>query len=50
MIYLLMKLTKEQLDKMTATEIADHLSDITQTEICKDESYCKMVVNIFLKK
>ena len=45
-----MKLTKYELEEMTSTEIAKHLTDITQTDICKDEYYCKMVVNYFLRK
>ena len=50
MIYQLMKLTRCELEEMTSTEISNHLIDITQTDICKDEMYCKMVITIFMSK
>jgi hypothetical protein len=45
-----MKLTRYELEEMTSTEIAKYLTDITQTDICKDEMYCKMVITIFMSK
>jgi hypothetical protein len=45
-----MKLTKEELEQMTSNEIASYLSEMTQTDICKDDKYCKLVVEIFLKQ
>lgn len=42
--------TKAELESMTSREIAKHLEEITQTEICKDVKYCKMVTSIFLSK
>lgn len=42
--------TKEELEAMSSQEIAKHLEDITQTEICKNEKYCRMVTSIFLSK
>jgi hypothetical protein len=45
-----MKKTKTELEKMTSHQIANHLSEITQTEICKDKKYCKMVLDVFMAK
>ena len=44
------KKTRHELDQMTGTELANHLEEITQTEICKDAAYCKMVVDTFMTK
>jgi len=42
------KKTKKELLLMTSNKIAKHLIDITQTHICKDLKYCKLVNEIFL--
>jgi hypothetical protein len=42
--------TKEELNLMSRTEMANYISEITQTEICKDKKYCDLVLSIFLKK
>jgi hypothetical protein len=42
--------TKEELNLMSRTEMANYISEITQTEICKDKKYCNLVLSIFLKK
>ena len=44
------KYTKEQLKKMSRSDMAHYISEITQTEICKDNAYCYMLLNIWLKK
>ena len=44
------KKTKNELLLMTSTQIAQHIVDITQTSICKDEKYCKLVNEVFLIK
>lgn len=43
------KLTLAKLETMTAREIANYLTGITQTPICRDEKYCKAVLKIFAK-
>ena len=50
MIYLIMKLTRCELEKMTNNQIANYLSEITQTNLCKDEKYCKMILEVFINK
>ncbi len=42
--------TKNQIEQMTSNEIANYLSEITQTDLCKDEKYCKMILEVFIKK
>ena len=42
--------TKNQIEQMTSNEIANYLSEITQTDLCKNEKYCKMILEIFIKK
>ena len=44
------KYTKEQLEKMSRSDMAYHISEITQTEICKDDVYCQLILKIWLKK
>ena len=43
------KIPIEELNKMSSSELSKHIEDITQTEICKDEEYCKKVVSLFVK-
>lgn len=49
-LYKMAKKTKNELLLMTSTQIAQHIVDITQTSICKDEKYCKMINEIFIIK
>jgi len=42
--------TSEELNLMTSAELAEHINSINQTPICKNTKYCKMVIDIFLKK
>jgi len=42
------KKTKPELIAMSSNEMANHIVDITQTHICKDLKYCKLVNEIFL--
>jgi hypothetical protein len=42
--------TKNQIEQMTSNEIANYLSEITQTDLCKDEKYCKMILEVFINK
>lgn len=42
--------TKDEIEAMTVLEIANYLSEITQTPICKDKKYCNLLVSIFIKK
>jgi hypothetical protein len=42
--------TKEELEQMSSNELAAYISEITQTEICKDKNYCSLLLTIFLKK
>lgn len=44
------KYTKEELEKMSRSEMAHYMGEITQTDICKDKNYCKLILNIWLKK
>jgi len=42
------KKTTVELSKMTYKEIAKHIEEITQTEICKDVKYCSHIMKIFV--
>ena len=42
--------TKEELEKMTYNEMANYITEITQTEICKDKRYCDLILAIWLQK
>jgi len=42
--------SQEELEKMTAEEINQHIIDLVQTPICNDSKYCDMVLKIYLKK
>jgi hypothetical protein len=44
------KYTKDELEKMSRSDMAHYIEKITQTEICKDKKYCDLVVTIWLKK
>jgi len=44
------KKTPLEVSKMSATEIANHIQEITQTEICKDSKYCNHLIKVFLSK
>jgi len=39
-----------EIDKMSRSEIANYITEITQTEICKDVNYCNYILKAFLKK
>lgn len=43
------KLPISQIKTMSAEQIAYYLMEITQTEICRDEKYCKALCEIFIK-
>lgn len=42
--------TESELNAMTLTELAVHITEITQTEICKDVKYCSLLFKIFMNK
>jgi len=44
------KKTKAELSQMTSAEISNHITEITQTEICKDLKYCKYLMKVYLAK
>ena len=44
------KHTKDELEKMSRSDMAHYIEKITQTEICKDKIYCNLVLTIWLKK
>lgn len=44
------KHTKEELEKMSRSEISHYVSEITQTKICADKKYCDLVLSIWQKK
>ncbi len=44
------KYTKSELEKMSSNDIAYYISEITQTNICKDLKYCNLILSIFLNK
>jgi hypothetical protein len=44
------KYTKDELEKMSRSDMAHYIEKITQTEICKDKIYCNLVLTIWLKK
>jgi len=44
------KKTKAEVNQMTYKEIANHITEITQTEICKDLKYCNYLLKVFLSK
>jgi hypothetical protein len=47
---MVIKYTKDELEKMSRSDMAHYIEEITQTEICKDKKYCDLVLSIFLKK
>jgi hypothetical protein len=44
------KKTKEELEKMSRSNMANYIECITQTEICKDKKYCDLILSIWLRK
>jgi hypothetical protein len=44
------KHTKEELEKMSRSDMAYYIEEITQTKICSDKKYCNLVLLIWLKK
>jgi len=44
------KYSRNELEAMTSKQIAKYIEDITQTEICRDKNYCKMVCSIYRSK
>lgn len=44
------KYTQKELEKMSRSDMANYLVDITQTAICKDKGYCDLIMKIWLKK
>ena len=47
---MVIKYTKDELEKMSRSDMAHYIEEITQTEICKDKKYCDLVLSIFIKK
>jgi hypothetical protein len=39
-----------ELEKLSRIELAQYISEITQTEICKDKKFCDILLKVFLKK
>lgn len=37
-------------EKMSRSDMVHYISEITQTEICKDNAYCELLIKIWLKK
>jgi len=44
------KKTTAEVSQMTSAEIAKHIEEITQTEICKDLKYCNDLIKVYLSK
>lgn len=44
------KCTQKELKKMSRGDMANYIIEITQTPICKDKSYCDLIMKIWLKK
>lgn len=44
------KYTQKELEKMSRSDMAHYIVEITQTTICKDKSYCDLIMKIWLKK
>jgi hypothetical protein len=44
------KKTKEEFEIMSLSDMAYYISEITQTDICKDKKYCDLILFIWLKK
>jgi len=44
------KYTQKELEKMGRSDMAHYIVEITQTTICKDKSYCDLIMKIWLKK
>ena len=42
--------TTAEVNQMTSAEIAKHIEQITQTEICKDLKYCNYLIKVYLSK
>jgi hypothetical protein len=39
-----------ELEKLSRIELAQYISEITQTKICKDKKFCDILLKVFLKK
>jgi hypothetical protein len=44
------KKTEEELLAMTNSELAYYISEIVQTDLCKDKRYCERILKVFLDK
>ena len=44
------KHTKDELEKMSRSDMAHYIEEMTQTYICVDRKYCDLVLLIWLKK
>jgi hypothetical protein len=44
------KKTKEELQKMSRSDMAHYIEEITQTEFSNDKKYCDLLLTIWLKK
>ena len=41
--------SKQELEKLSKRELFKYIEDITQTDICKNEDYCKLLTSLILK-
>lgn len=44
------KLTTQQMMSASKKALSKHIEDITQTQICVDNDYCKKLIDIWMKK
>ena len=44
------KKNKQEILSMSKKELSVYLIEITQTDICKDKEYCKLLIKTFLEK
>jgi hypothetical protein len=47
---MVIKYTNDELEKMSRSDMAHYIVEITQTSICFDKKYCDLVLLIWLKK
>ena len=47
---MVIKKTQEELEKMSRSDMAHYIVEITQTLLCKDKNYCDLISKIWLKK
>ena len=47
---MVIKYTNDELEKMSRSDMAHYIEEITQTEVCNDKKYCDLLLTIWLKK